>query len=57
MGDAMDVTRTAADTPDCSIVVKDALCSSIDKTHDAILDVFHHRYAIQIEPISRVQTH
>ena len=32
------------------IVVKDALCSSTDKTHDAILDVFHHRYGIQIEP-------
>jgi nicotinamidase-related amidase len=31
------------------ILVRDAVCSSSDEGHDALLTVYHRRYAIQIE--------
>jgi nicotinamidase-related amidase len=31
------------------IVVRDAICSSSDEGHDALLKVYHRRYSIQIE--------
>ncbi len=32
-----------------TIVVTDALCSSADATHDALIDLYHQRYGQQIE--------
>ena len=32
-----------------TIVVTDALCSSADSTHDALIDLYHQRYGQQIE--------
>jgi nicotinamidase-related amidase len=34
------------------IVVTDALCSSADETHDAVMAVYHHRYGQQIEAVT-----
>jgi nicotinamidase-related amidase len=34
------------------IVVTDALCSSSDETHDAVLAVYDHRYGQQIETVT-----
>jgi nicotinamidase-related amidase len=31
------------------IVVRDAVCSSSDKAHDALLDLYHKRFGVQIE--------
>lgn len=31
------------------IVVRDAVCSSSDESHDALLDLYHRRFSIQIE--------
>jgi len=31
-----------------TVVVTDALCSSVDKTHDAIMQLYHERYSQQI---------
>jgi nicotinamidase-related amidase len=31
------------------ILVRDAVCSSSDKGHDAMLAVYHGRYSLQIE--------
>jgi Amidases related to nicotinamidase len=31
------------------IVVRDAICSSSDEGHDALLDLYHRRYSEQIE--------
>jgi nicotinamidase-related amidase len=31
------------------IVVRDAVCSSSDEAHDALLDLYHKRFDIQIE--------
>lgn len=31
------------------IIVRDAICSSSDQTHDASLEVYHKRYSLQIE--------
>jgi nicotinamidase-related amidase len=31
------------------IVVRDAVCSSSDESHDALLDLYDKRFAIQIE--------
>ena len=31
------------------IVVRDAVCSSSDESHDALLKLYHDRFAIQIE--------
>jgi nicotinamidase-related amidase len=37
------------------IIVRDAICSSSDEGHDAILDIYHQRYSEQIE-VSDAQT-
>lgn len=34
------------------VVVTDALCSSADETHDAVLSVYHHRYGQQVETVT-----
>jgi nicotinamidase-related amidase len=34
------------------IVVTDALCSSADETHDAVMTVYHHRYGQQVEAVT-----
>jgi nicotinamidase-related amidase len=34
------------------ILVRDALCSSSDETHDASLALYHRRYGQQVEPVS-----
>jgi nicotinamidase-related amidase len=34
-----------------TIVVTDALCSSADDTHDALIDLYHQRYGEQIETV------
>ncbi len=34
------------------IVVRDAICSSSDEGHDALLKVYHRRYSEQIETAS-----
>jgi nicotinamidase-related amidase len=31
------------------VLVRDAVCSSSDEGHDALLKVYHRRYSIQIE--------
>jgi nicotinamidase-related amidase len=31
------------------LLVRDAICSSSDKGHDALLEVYHRRYSVQIE--------
>ena len=31
------------------IVVRDAVCSSSDESHDALLELYHRRFSIQIE--------
>jgi nicotinamidase-related amidase len=31
------------------ILVKDALCSSADETHDALMTVYHNRFSLQVE--------
>jgi nicotinamidase-related amidase len=31
------------------IVVRDAVCSSSDESHDALLELYHRRFAVQIE--------
>lgn len=33
------------------IVVRDAICSSSDEGHDALLDLYHRRYSEQIETV------
>jgi nicotinamidase-related amidase len=35
-----------------AIVVADALCSSADETHDAVMTVYSYRYGQQIEVVS-----
>ena len=35
-----------------AIVVMDALCSSADETHDAVMTVYQHRYGQQVETVS-----
>lgn len=37
------------------IVVRDAICSSSDAGHDALMTVYHRRYSIQIEPADAEQ--
>ena len=37
------------------ILVRDAVCSSSDEGHDAMLKVYHRRYAIQIETMDAEQ--
>lgn len=32
--------------------VTDALCSSADETHDAVITVYHHRYGQQVETVT-----
>jgi nicotinamidase-related amidase len=32
------------------IVATDAICSSADQTHDAMLEIYHNRYGMQVEP-------
>lgn len=34
------------------VIATDALCSSTDETHDAILDIYHRRYGTQIETVT-----
>lgn len=34
------------------IVVTDALCSSADETHDAVMTVYHYRYGQQVETVT-----
>jgi nicotinamidase-related amidase len=34
------------------ILVRDALCSSSDETHDASLALYHRRYGQQVEPVT-----
>jgi hypothetical protein len=36
-------------------VVRDAICSSSDEGHDALLEVYHRRYSEQIETASTEQ--
>ena len=31
------------------VVVSDAICSSSDKAHDALIDLYHDRFSQQIE--------
>jgi nicotinamidase-related amidase len=31
------------------VLVRDAVCSSSDAGHDALLEVYHRRYSLQIE--------
>jgi hypothetical protein len=31
------------------IVVRDAICSSSDEGHDALLRVYHQRFSLQVE--------
>lgn len=33
------------------IIVTDAICSSSDRTHDAMLHICHERFAVQVEPV------
>jgi len=35
-----------------TIVVTDALCSSADETHDALIGLYHHRFGQQIETVT-----
>jgi len=37
--------------PDRVVLVTDALCSSSDATHDALLTVYHQRFAQQVETV------
>lgn len=32
------------------IIARDALCSSCDETHDKVVDLYHRRFAVQVEP-------
>ncbi|WP_035487465.1 cysteine hydrolase family protein [Geminicoccus roseus] len=34
------------------VLLRDALCSSTDETHDASLHVYHRRYGVQVEPVT-----
>jgi nicotinamidase-related amidase len=34
------------------VLVRDAICSSSDEGHDALLMVYHQRYSLQIETAS-----
>lgn len=34
------------------ILVRDAVCSSYDEGHDALMKMYHHRYTEQIEVIN-----
>lgn len=34
------------------IVVKDALCSSADAAHDAMMQIYHERYSLQVETVT-----
>jgi nicotinamidase-related amidase len=38
-----------------TIVVTDAICSSSDETHDALIEVYERRYGEQVETITTVQ--
>ena len=38
-----------------AIVVTDALCSSVDETHDAVIKLYHERFAQQITAISTAE--
>ena len=33
------------------VLAKDALCSSSDEAHDSAIDLYHQRYAAQVEPV------
>jgi nicotinamidase-related amidase len=33
------------------VLAKDAICSSSDAAHDAAIDLYHQRYAAQVEPV------
>jgi nicotinamidase-related amidase len=64
-GDVDTVVVTGAETDVCvlaavmgavdrgyrTIVVTDALCSSANSTHDALIDLYHQRYGEQIETV------
>jgi nicotinamidase-related amidase len=34
------------------VLVTDALCSSDDSTHDAMLEIYHSRFVLQVEPVT-----
>lgn len=34
------------------VIVTDAICSSADPTHDAMLDIYHSRFGMQVETIT-----
>lgn len=34
------------------VIATDALCSSTDETHDAMLSIYHHRYGSQVETVT-----
>jgi nicotinamidase-related amidase len=34
------------------VLVTDALCSSADSTHDAMLEIYHSRYGMQVEAVT-----
>jgi nicotinamidase-related amidase len=34
------------------VIATDALCSSADSTHDAMLDIYHSRYGMQVEAVT-----
>ncbi|WP_095448791.1 cysteine hydrolase family protein [Ochrobactrum quorumnocens] len=38
------------------VIVTDAICSSVDQTHDALMTVFHDRYSEQIETATMLET-
>ncbi|NBW07169.1 MAG: cysteine hydrolase [Caulobacteraceae bacterium] len=38
-----------------TLVVTDALCSSADSSHDALIDLYHQRYGEQIETVECAQ--
>ena len=33
------------------VLATDAVCSSADQTHDAIMEIYHNRYGTQVEPV------
>jgi nicotinamidase-related amidase len=37
------------------IVVTDAICSSADETHDAMMTIYHDRFGMQVETVSAEQ--
>jgi nicotinamidase-related amidase len=37
------------------IIATDAICSSADPTHDAMMEIYHSRYGMQVETAESAQ--